>query len=138
MNYQLISFEAQPETILDHAYDCVWLYLGGFDVGADGICNPSLQWIDWKLRGSISRSLLGDSLDPDAPLFIPSQGRLKSPFVGIWTGSEILPDVLKRNCEGQKWKSFLFYCTTPSRWEKVNAAFDKAKDFGAECFLTKG
>lgn len=137
MNYQLISFEARPETIVDQAYDCVWLYLAGFD-GSEGIRHPSLQWIDWKLRGSISRNLLHGTLDSESPLFIPSRGRLKSPFVGIWTGAEILPDVLKRNCEGQKWKSFLFYCTSPARWEKVFSAFDKAKDFGAECFLTKG
>jgi len=137
VEFEILSFEKTPESLIDTRFDCIWLNLAGY-VSSIGIEKPTLQWIDWKLRGQISRSLISGGTQGEVPLFLPSQGRLKTPYVALWTHDEVLPEILKRNCEGQRWQSLLYFCTTNSLWEKVNLAFENSVAIGAKCFLTKG
>lgn len=143
MKFSTTAFELDPQSIAEADYNCLWLDFYGYDL-TSGILHPALQVIDWKLRGEISRCLaigIGSGASGTAgefPVFIPSQGRLKASFVALWLYDAVLPDSLKRCTQGQQWKSLLYFCTAPGRWDKVKSVFQETGEFGVDCVLTQG
>lgn len=136
MQVEILSFNERPSEIVEKAFDCIWINFTKFQAEAM-LDSAPLQWIDWKMRGAISKVLLGNRMG-EAPILIPTKGRLKTPFIALWSGKEALPEAFANNCTGQSWKDVLYFCASPSIWDGVGKEIKAAQGQETRVFLAKG
>jgi hypothetical protein len=111
MRVEKVSFAQTPEKITTSAYDCIWI---AFESRANPapLSSPALQWLDWKLRGQISRFLV-DKAGDEQVTFLPTMRKLSVPFLALQPGGKVAWEQFQKNCEGLKLKNVLFFCEDP-------------------------
>lgn len=109
MVIQKVSFEESPETITKENYDCVWIsFVGREETGP--IENRALQWIDWKMQGSLSRFIVQNQFRNSQTTFIPTMRKLPVPYLALEPNGKPNWDEFLKNCEGLKLRNVLFFC----------------------------
>ena len=113
MEIQRTSYSSSPEKITQAEVDCVWIRLEPRE-SPRPLMSPALQWLDWKLRGQISRFLVAP-VPTKGPTFIPTMRRLPIPFVALDASKETDWPAFFSHCAGLKWKRVLFYAEDQRR-----------------------
>lgn len=114
MNIEHVTFNDSPEKIVESRFDCIWIQLEAREAPRP-LTSPSLQWLDWKLQGQISRVIVKPTSESAVPTFIPTMKRIAVPYLAIVaSGSHDWPDFLK-SCRGLKLSRVLYFCEEPGR-----------------------
>jgi len=125
MQIERISFADEPEKITRHSADCLWVLLAEREAPRP-LASPVLQWVDWRLRGQISRLLLrGTAKGEPATTFVPTMKRVAFPFVAIESADGADWKAFQRNCEGMRMKEVLVVCEDPARLAALEKEFRK-------------
>lgn len=108
MKTTFVNYGSNPKQILSDPYDAIWVLFTPRKAPSP-ILAESLQWIDWKLQGQLSRFLLGETGERADPTFLHTMGKLGVPYVVLEAGSQPERESLKRNCEGLRLKRVLLF-----------------------------
>ena len=113
-----MAFQDRPEKILEEKFDCIWIAFSP-QSRRGPLQSPALQWLDWKLRGQISR-FLWDSQEKSKPLtFVPTMNKLPAPYLALHAEGKVDWDLFVRNCEGLKLSRLLYFCEDESKMSDV-------------------
>ncbi|MBY0371613.1 hypothetical protein K2X33_13075 [bacterium] len=130
MHIDKASFERHPEKATDESYDCVWVRFSARK-SPSPLKSEVLQWIDWKLQGSLSRFLLDKA--PERTTFLPSRDRLGAPLVALEpVGAETDWEQFARNCEGLGLKKILLLCEETAEVSRVERSLKQVRLGGVE------
>ena len=114
VHIEKVSYAGNPERVTEEAFDCVWVRF--LDRKAPSpIVSQVLQWMDWRLQGTLSRHILGSS--PKASkhtTFLPTMNRIGTPLVAIDPPGDIDWESFSANCKGMNIKRLLILCEEAS------------------------
>lgn len=100
-----LNYSDDPAEITTTTFDCIWVVLK--DRKDDSpIVSPLIQWLDWKLRGQITKLLMEGNQITKTVVF-PTVDLIDTPYVCLHHKSPTLWKDFSTNCTGQKWKSVL-------------------------------
>jgi hypothetical protein len=119
-----VSFADAPDEITRHAADCLWVVLAEREAPRP-LAGQALQWVDWKLHGSISRHLLRGPGKDAVTTFVPTMKRVAFGYVALAPADGTDWKAFLRNCEGMRMKDVLVVCEDPQRLASVEKEFRK-------------
>ncbi len=108
MTIEKVSYAGNPERVTDEAFDCVWVQFNPRKTPTP-LVSPVLQWVDWRLQGSLSRFVL-EGKGAKVTTFLPTQKRLGTPLVALEPPGELDWKGFSENCRGMGIKRVLILC----------------------------
>lgn len=99
---------ADPKRVIEAPYDCLWIVLKDRRKPFPLEGEP-LQWVDWKLRGQISRLLVDGHLKQKGVTYLPTFGKVPTPLIAIDTHGADLASSIESTAKGMKLKNLLCY-----------------------------
>jgi hypothetical protein len=91
----------------------------------------ALQFVDWKLHGTLSDYILKGSSRQTMTTFVPTMGKLPFPYLALEPKGAPDWDQFIKNCEGQRWKHLTLFCEDVDLARDLQTQLFK-KDFGSE------
>lgn len=121
MNIERVAYTTEDsEKILQEACDCLWVsFLGRKTVGPLG--SRSLQCVDWKMSGLISRYVQQGKFRSKQTTFIPTMQKIPALYIALESNGNPDWELFLQNCSGLKWKKVVFFCedkNTAKQFEK--------------------
>jgi hypothetical protein len=113
---EVLDLSADPQTLALNGYDGIWVELKS-RAKPSPLVGRTLQWIDWKLQGQLSRWLLEEKGESSAPLFVPTMRKIPAKYVILVKRLDARQ--LKQGCEGLGLRKVLVLCEEGSRAQAV-------------------
>jgi hypothetical protein len=133
---EVLDFTTDPKSIAQGAYDGIWVELKERR-SPSPLEARTLQWLDWKLQGQLSRLLLDESRLSDEPMFVPTMRKLPAQYIVLVRKVDLKR--LRESCKGLGLKKVLLFCEEPSRQAALRKELDakpgewpQSLDFGIE------
>ncbi len=114
---EVLDFSLDPPSIAQSGYDGIWVELK-YRTSPSPLEARTLQWLDWKLQGQLSRWLLdpGKSTDGE-PVYIPTMRKLPAQYVVLVRKVEAKQ--LREGCRGLGLKKVILFCEEAGRVAEV-------------------
>ncbi len=117
---EVISLPQDPQSLAQNGYDGIWVELKDRSAPSP-LSGKTLQWLDWKLQGQLSRWILEAKGDVDAPVFVPTMRKLPAQYVVLVRKADAKK--LKDSCDGLGLKKVLLICEDSARAAALGKEF---------------
>lgn len=129
MQIESVSYSMSPERITTDTFDCLWLIIEPRN-NPEPIGAASIQWIDWRLRGKLSRFLKDHPEIGKSPVYFPSSRNLSTPMVGLLSSEELDWSALFRASTGIGAKNIAVFFEQRASAESARHALQKFASSG--------
>ncbi len=109
---EVLDLSKDPQAVAHNGYDGIWVELKDRATPSP-LMGRTLQWLDWKLQGQLSRSLLASKAEDKSPLFVPTMRKIPAQYVVLI--QKLDARRLRESCEGLGLKKILFICEERGR-----------------------
>jgi len=117
---EVFDLPQDPQNLAQSGYDGIWVELKDRP-SPSPLEGKTLQWLDWKLQGQLSRWILEAKREADAPVFVPTMRKLPAQYVVLVRKAD--PKKLKESCDGLGLKKVLLICEDPDRSATLGKEF---------------
>ncbi len=110
MKVEHISYSgAEAERLLAESCDCLWVsFHGRRAVGP--LESQSLQCVDWRMSGVLSRYVLQGEFRSKRTTFVPTMKKIAAQFLALESNGTPDWERFVQNCTGLKLKRVIFFC----------------------------
>jgi len=118
MKIKVTDYGSAPDQMTQSEYDCIWVCLASRKEPSP-IEGPGLQWLDWRLRGILSRHVFEGKYAQDKVTFVATMRKFKVPFVAIDCDKNVLFKSFFKCSSGLKLNNVLVYCEDKKHLAKI-------------------
>lgn len=129
MQIESVSYSMSPERVTTDTFDFLWLVLRP-RTRTQPLKSVSLQWIDWRLRGRLSRFLRTQPDIGNTPVYFSAPESLASPMVAVISAEVVDWTTLLKVSHGARAKNIGIFFEEASAAESARSSLQKHHSSG--------